>query len=53
MAIINPLPYTIANGEPVDATPVMADMNQIVSNVNANAAALAGSSAQTLKKMHK
>lgn len=46
MAIINPLPYTIANGEPVDATPVMADMNQIVSNVNANAAPVAGSASQ-------
>ena len=46
MTIINPLPYNIANGQAVDAVPVMADLNQIVSNVNANAAALAGSSSQ-------
>ena len=46
MAIISPLPYTIVNGQAVDATPVMADMNQIVNNVNANAAALAGSPPQ-------
>ena len=47
MTIINPLTYNIANGQAVDAVPLMADLNQIVSNVNANAAALAGSSAQT------
>lgn len=46
MAIINPLPYTIANGDPVDATPVQANLNQIVSNVNANAAAVAGNASQ-------
>ena len=46
MTIINPLTYNIANGQAVDATPLMADFNQIVSNVNANAAALAGSSSQ-------
>ncbi len=46
MTIINPLPYTIVNGDPVDATPVQADLNQIVSNVNANAAAVAGNAAQ-------
>ena len=46
MTIINPLPYTIANGDPVDATPVQADLNQIVSNVNANAAAVAGNASQ-------
>ena len=46
MAIINPLTYNIANGQAVDAVPLMADLNQIVSNVNANAAALAGSSSQ-------
>ncbi len=39
MAIINPLTYNIVNGQAVDATPVMADLNQIVSNVNANAVA--------------
>ncbi len=41
MSIINTLPYTIANGQAVDATPVMADLNQIVNNVNANAVASA------------
>ncbi len=46
MTIINPLPYTIANGDPVDATPVQANLNQIVSNVNANAAAVAGNASQ-------
>ena len=46
MAIITPLTYTIANGQAVDATPLMADLNQIVNNVNANAAAINGSSAQ-------
>ena len=46
MAIISPLPYNIVNGQAVDSTPVMADFNQIVNNVNANAAALAGSSSQ-------
>ena len=46
MAIISPLPYNIVNGQAVDSTPVMADLNQIVNNVNANAAALAGSPTQ-------
>ncbi len=46
MTIINPLPYTIANGDPVDATPVQANLNQIVSNVNANAAGVAGNASQ-------
>ena len=45
MAIISPLPYTIANGDPVDATPVQANLNQIVSNVNANAAPVGGNAA--------
>lgn len=40
MSIVNPLPYNIANGDPIDATPVMADFNQIVTNVNNNAADL-------------
>ena len=38
MTIIAPLPYNIANGDPVDATPPMANFNQIRNNVNANAA---------------
>jgi len=46
MSIISPLPYTIVNGSVIDANPVMADFNQIVSNVNSNAAALNGSTAQ-------
>lgn len=41
MAIIAPLPDVINNGDPIDATPVMANFNQIVANVNANAAGLA------------
>lgn len=40
MSIIAPLPYNIANGDPIDATPVMADFNQVVNNVNTNAADL-------------
>ena len=47
MTIVNPLAYTIQNGQAVDAVPVMANLNQIVSNVNANAAAVAGNAAQT------
>lgn len=43
MAIISPLTYTIANGQAVDAVPLMADLNQIVSNVNTNAAGLSQS----------
>ncbi len=40
MSIIGPLPYNIQNGDPIDATPVMADFTQIVTNVNNNAADL-------------
>ena len=39
-AVINPLPNNIQNGQPADVTKVMANFNQIVANVNANAAAL-------------
>lgn len=39
-AVINPLPNNIQNGQPADATKLMANFNQIVTNVNANAAAL-------------
>lgn len=39
MTIISTLPYTLTNGSTADATQVMADFNQIVNNVNANAAA--------------
>ena len=46
MAIISPLTYTIANGDPVDATPVEANFTQIVQDVNANAAPIAGSASQ-------
>ncbi len=46
MAIISPLAYTIANGDPVDATPVQANLSQIVQDVNANAAPVAGSASQ-------
>jgi len=47
MTIVNPLPYNIQNGQSVDAVPVMANLNQIVNNVNANAAPAAGNPAQT------
>ena len=46
MPIINPLPYTIANGNPVDATPVRSNFSQIVNNVNANAALVGGNPSQ-------
>jgi hypothetical protein len=46
MAIINPLTYTIANGDPVDATPVQANFSQIVQDVNANAAPVGGNASQ-------
>ena len=39
MSIISSLPYTLTNGQTADATQVMANFNQIVNNVNANAAA--------------
>ena len=41
MSIINPLPYNIVNGQAIDATPVMANFNEILNDVNANAAPLA------------
>lgn len=37
MPIVNPLPNTIANGQLVDAVPVMANFNWLVSQVNGNA----------------
>lgn len=40
MSIIAPLPYNISNGDPIDATPVMANFQQVVNNVNNNAAGL-------------
>ena len=39
MTIISSLPYDLTNGTTADASQVMSDFNQIVSNVNANAAA--------------
>lgn len=38
--IIQPLPNNIQNGQPADATRLMGNFNQIVTNVNSNAAAL-------------
>ena len=38
--IINPLPNNIQNGQPADATKLMGNFNQIVNNVNGNAAAI-------------
>jgi hypothetical protein len=46
MPIINPLPYNIANGDPVDATPVTANFTQIVNDVNSGAAAVGGLASQ-------
>jgi microcystin-dependent protein len=40
MSIIDPLPNNIVNGDPIDATPVMANFDQVVANVNSNAADL-------------
>lgn len=40
-AIVGTLPNTIANGQTADATPFFADLNFIVTQVNANAAPLA------------
>ena len=42
MPIIGTLPNTLTNGTTADATAVMSDLNFIVSEVNANAATLAG-----------
>lgn len=41
MSIINALPYNIANGQAIDAVPVMANFNEIVNDVNASAATAA------------
>lgn len=38
--VISPLPNNIQNGQPADAMKLMANFNQIVTNVNANAAAI-------------
>jgi len=51
MAIIGTLPNTISNGQTVDATPVMADFNFIVNQVNANAAPLGTFTAPTGTRM--
>lgn len=40
MTIVNTLPSNIVDGDALDAAPVMANFNQIVTNVNANAADL-------------
>ncbi len=39
MPVISPLPFTLANGNPGDASQVMANFNQIVADVNQNAQA--------------
>jgi hypothetical protein len=46
MPIINPLPYNITNGDPVDATPVTANLTQIVNDVNSGAATVGGLASQ-------
>jgi hypothetical protein len=47
MAIIGALPNTISNGQAIDAVPVMADFNWIVTQTNANAAAIAATNVFT------
>lgn len=42
MSIITALPFTLTNGQTADATQVMANLKQIVDQVNLNALALAG-----------
>jgi hypothetical protein len=42
MPIIGPFPANITAGQPVSAAPVMADLNWIASQVNANAAPVSG-----------
>jgi len=41
-AIINSLPYAIADGQVIDAVPVMANFNAIVANVNNNSIGASG-----------
>lgn len=45
--IVPALPYTINNGDPLDATPVQANFNAIVSGVNSNAVASGGDASST------
>jgi hypothetical protein len=45
MSLVGPLPYTIQNGQAVDAVPVMANFNYIVDGINA---AIATSSAANI-----
>lgn len=47
MTIIASIPNILTNGTTADATQVMADFNSIISQVNANGAALAGGNAFT------
>lgn len=47
MAIVGSLPVQLANGTLADATQVMSDFNYIVTQVNSNAAGLAGGNAFT------
>jgi hypothetical protein len=48
MPIIGAFPYTILDGQPVDAVPVMADFNWLRNQVNANVPALIPSLAGTV-----
>ena len=47
MSIVGTLPVTLTNGTTADASQVMQDLNWIISQTNANAAALAGGNAFT------
>lgn len=49
MAIIGSLPFNILNGQLIDAPPVMADLNFIVSQVNANVPALIPAASNTIQ----
>lgn len=48
MSIIGPLPNIIQNGQVIDAVPVMADFNYIISQVNANVPNLVPANASSI-----
>lgn len=48
--IIGTLPYTISNGNPTDAVPVMANFNYIVSQINTNLASLIAAGGPTASR---
>jgi hypothetical protein len=48
--IIGTLPYTISNGNPTDAVPVMANFNYIVSQINTNLAFIVSAGGPTASR---